>query len=582
MTEVRHRRGRRAWLSTSVPERRITEQAISDARHVSAASRLRAVLYIRVSTEDQAQHGYSLPEQEEAGVQYIRDHGYELVDIYIDHDSAYNNSGDRPRFKAMLARVTEQRDVDVVVVKKLDRFARDAALHMATRKALTKVGVRFECIEQKIDESPSGWLSESVQAVINEWFSRNLSVTVKDGMRKKAALGGALCLAPIGYLNQHQMVEGRRVASIVFDPDRADLVRLAFRLYATGEYTVEQLADEMRVRGLRTRDRAKTPSRPLRVGGLAWVLGNPFYIGVFIWNGVQYTGRHPALIDGETFDRVQRILASRSQRGIRERRHNHYLKGVLACGVCGRKLSVNVAKGHTYFYCLGQKDPRKPSGCREAYVRAEKLEQEVEALYQRVQIPRELADRFRARAEAEMVKHMAEHAAQREFQTKRLAKLEQQRRLSMDAYYRNAIDVEMLRAEQERIGAEVKDCERLLAGVVASMERWQRVLTLVLRFATDCAATYRRADARRRAGYNSVVFDALLVRDGGIAEPRFAEPFGGVFSLPTLEYDDLATPIGFEPTISTLTGWRVRPGYTTGPRDPGMIAPAPAAARRLR
>ena len=69
------------------------------------------------------------------------------------------------------------------------------------------------------------------------------------------------------------------------------------------------------------------------------------------------------------------------RRGTRERRHHHYLKGLLACG---RRLSVRFSKGtYTYFYCLGQKDRRNGTDCRERYVAADQLEAEVEDLYGR-------------------------------------------------------------------------------------------------------------------------------------------------------------------------------------------------------
>ena len=65
------------------------------------------------------------------------------------------------------------------------------------------------------------------------------------GMTRKAEVGGTPGRAPIGYLNQSGMVEGRRVAAVVADPDRAELSRQALELYSTGEYTLEQLTDEM-------------------------------------------------------------------------------------------------------------------------------------------------------------------------------------------------------------------------------------------------------------------------------------------------------------------------------------------------
>jgi site-specific DNA recombinase len=105
------------------------------------------------------------------------------------------------------------------------------------------------------------------------------------------------------------------------------------------------------------------------------------------WQGVAYPGQHQPLVDADTFHRVQDLLAARAVRGTRDRRHHHELKGVLWCGVCGRRLSLTLAKGrYLYFYCLGQKNQAR-TGCHEAYIPADLLETAVERLYEQVQLP---------------------------------------------------------------------------------------------------------------------------------------------------------------------------------------------------
>lgn len=72
-----------------------------------------------------------------------------------------------------------------------------------------------------------------------------------------------------------------------------------------------------------------------------------------------------SLVDMETFNRVQELFASRAGREARESRPRHFLKGHPVCGVCGRRLSLQKSKGrYLYYFCLGQKDRRKPTGCR--------------------------------------------------------------------------------------------------------------------------------------------------------------------------------------------------------------------------
>ncbi len=108
--------------------------------------------------------------------------------------------------------------------------------------------------------------------------------------------------------------------------------------------------DELDHRGLRNRARRDRPSQPLCISAVADILANKAYPGVVCWNGVDYPGLHEPLIDQATFDRVQDLLAARAMRGARERKHNHYLKGIFFCGVCGRALSLQRSKGRYEYF----------------------------------------------------------------------------------------------------------------------------------------------------------------------------------------------------------------------------------------
>lgn len=501
----------------------------------------RCVIYLRVSTEEQAQRdfteeGFSLPAQREACLQHIRDQHWTVVDEYVDRDSASKRSGERPQFKAMLARIFEKGDVDVVVVHKLDRFARDAAHHLAVRAALRQRGVRLVSVQEQLEETASGRLVEGIHALMAEFYSANLSAEVKKGMKQKVEMGGWTHRAPLGYINVREWVGGRRVSYVVPDPERADLVRLAFNLYATGDYTLEVLLGELRARGLTNRGRKDYPAMPITMHGLTWLLTNRFYSGLVEWQGVEYKGLHEPLVDSKTFFKVQDLFASRSGRWTREVRHQHYLKGFLYCAVCGRGLSLQRSKGrYLYFFCLGQKDRRRPTGCKEAYVAAEKFERQVEELYQRVQLPPEWAKRLRASMEAEIIARQDRNAAEREFLTRKLAKVETERRKLLEAYYAGAVDVALLRSEQQRIVSDIREIEERLKNVEATLAEWQEVLAIAFKFASNCGQAYRSANSRTRKLYNSAVFERLAVRNGEITEISYREPFGALFVLPEFE-----------------------------------------------
>ena len=109
------------------------------------------------------------------------------------------------------------------------------------------------------------------------------------------------------------------------------------------------------------------------------------------------------------------------------------------------------------------------------------------------------------------------------------------------------IDVVTLRREQERINGDARTLQERLSQADASLDEWQAVLDIAIRFAADCTAAYRRANEKTRALFNRALFEQLLVRDGRIAEARYLAPFDLLFNAQEFEYHDLVEAAGVEP-----------------------------------
>jgi len=143
-------------------------------------------------------------------------------------------------------------------------------------------------------------------APTGQFYSDNLAQEVLKGLIAKARDGGTPYQAPLGYLHKREYRGGVMSSWIEIDPERAPLIRWAFEVYATGDWTVTDLHAALHQKGLTTRPTANKPARDLSLNSLYKLLRNPYYLGVVSYQGATYEGKHQALIDTEIWLRVHR------------------------------------------------------------------------------------------------------------------------------------------------------------------------------------------------------------------------------------------------------------------------------------
>jgi site-specific DNA recombinase len=492
-----------------------------------------AVSYLRVSTKRQAERGadaegFSIPAQRDANRKKAQSLGALIVKEFVDRGESAR-SANRPELQRMLEYLREN-DVDYVVVHKIDRLARNREDDVLINRAFTEAGVSLVSTTESIDETPSGMLLHGIMASIAEFYSRNLANEVVKGMTQKARRGGTVGRAPLGYRNTSLIGEdGREARTVVLDPDRAPLIRWAFEEYAKGERGLRSIAEELAARGLRTLKTPNVPSKVLDEVGLQKLLTKPYYTGVVTFQGATYPGRHPAIIDDETFQVVQQVLASRRV-GERRRTHDHYLKSTLRCGNCGARLIVQMTKNskgnlYPYFICNGRYG--KKNGCELKAVLIDEVEAKVEDYY--AELASRLTPDFLANVEAMVVREFQTSRTDVESAIKQLTsereKLERERERVLQAHYADAIPLDLLKKEQERITAGLRENARQRARHSADMEAIEDSLHLALDLLRDCPAAYRDAPDHMRKLLNQVFFEHVLVFTDGSTRPQMLEPF---------------------------------------------------------
>jgi site-specific DNA recombinase len=475
-----------------------------------------AFIYLRVSSPGQVNkdfnpEGYSIPGQRAACAQRAHSLGAEILEEYVEPGISGRDALKRPSLQRMLADLDRVRP-EYVIVYDLSRLARNRLDDALLMVRIEQFGARLVSVLENIDKTPAGRLTHGVLAAVNEFRSAGDAEKVKMGLRRKHEAGGTSGVAPIGYLNTRERVEGREVRTVEIDPGRAPLVRMGFEAFATGEYSIASLQQVLEEAGLRTRETAKRAPAPLSRSAVHKILNNDYYVGIVTQCGAKRPGRHPRLIDDATFERVQQILDAHRLSGDRSQKHQHYLKGSIFCDRCGGRLAYGRHRGnggvYEYFSCLSRQARR---ACGASHVPTHKVEQAVERFYVGVRLTpserqsvrqavREYAEGLEATARTERERH-----------DRRLTALQTEQRKLLHLYYRDQIDEQVLAEEQHRIQRERADAERWADVAEHTAAEILEVLEEALELLSQPQLRYRQAPAHVRRLLNQALFEKIFI-----------------------------------------------------------------------
>ncbi len=360
-------------------------------------------------------------------------------------------------------------------------------------------------------------------ASVNEYHSRNMSDEIKRKTLQKVMDGGTPSVAPLGYKNVGE--GGRRY--VVVDPEPAKLITWCFEADATGEWTVKSLLAEVTARGLKSRGGPNTPKKELSVSQLHRILTKPYYIGIVTYRGVDYAGKHEPIVDQETWDRVQEILAS-NRNGLKQREHPHYLKGTIFFGHCNSRLAVTYARSKTgkrypYYLCLGRHQKRTSCTLRSRPIPI--VEAQIEALYERVVLDAEGIEQTGQAVFEELAAEQEHVVKERSRLEERLRRLDDERVKLLQAHYADAVPMDLLRTEQERIATDIASTEKSLLALTGDIVRVEDTIARATHWSTDCRRAYAIASHQDRKLINQAFFKRILLTEDRVVGYKFNEPF---------------------------------------------------------
>ena len=388
---------------------------------------MRAVIYIRVSTEEQLE-GHSLDAQRTTTRALLTDRQWDFAGEYLDAGISAKSDSYRPALAQLLEDAGRGR-FDVVVVDKIDRFYRHLKGLLMALDTLQECNVTFVSVQEKIDLStPWGKLTMTVLGMLAEIYIDNLRYETRKGKMARARKGLWNGSIPLGYCDglcsactdgnganycpQYGEADRGDGRKLVIHPVEGEAVRRMFAWYVTGEYTDGEIAERLNADGLDLPDGRRIGFRskghPPRVPPTVFskdtareLLQHEFYSGVVAYFGVDekgqkrkrknplevFPGEHPALVSAADFARAQelrKMFAHRVRLG-RTYPRMYPLSGLILCDTCGRNMRAITSGGRSYYRDVTHAN--HIGNCVQKTVRAEVAEQQVADLLCAVKLP---------------------------------------------------------------------------------------------------------------------------------------------------------------------------------------------------
>lgn len=315
-----------------------------------------AIIYTRVSTDEQADKGYSLRDQKDRLEKYCAIKGISILAHYQDDHSA--KTFDRPEFTKLLDFAKKNKSqVDHLIVVKWDRFSRNATDALNMLRTFHKLGISVDAAEQPIDLSiPENKLMLSFYLTAPEVENDRRAMNTTNGMRRAKLEGRWVAGAPFGY----KFSRDETNKPLLVKNDKAALVKEAFEIYATGVYDKEEVRKKLAKKGM-----------SLSRSAFWNMLHNVIYCGLIKVEADKnepetiVKGLHEAIISEDVFDQVQIVASGKKLVKAKPKKVTEALpmRGYLVCKCCGMNMTGSASKGNggKYFYYHGQ------PGCKERH-----------------------------------------------------------------------------------------------------------------------------------------------------------------------------------------------------------------------
>lgn len=468
---------------------------------------MKAYLLARVSTDDQKD---ALPAQTFRLTEYAKRRGYEY-ELAELRESAYK--GNRDAFKIVVEEIKGCKEPAIVVFDKIDRYTRDSsseevrALQALYRSGKIELHFPSDNLFIHKDSPATDLLRLGMGIVVAQYYSDAISDNVKRRFEQKWRDGEWTGMAPIGYKNT---VNDAGKKWIEMDAHRAEAVREAFKLYATGLSSLREIGKKWRTELNINANSSKIDQ----------VLKNPFYYGEMRVKGKLYPHKYDAIISRELFDNAERI-----RNGYKVKKHRwgglpYTYRGLIKCADCGCRITFEKKKGkYIYGHCTQSKGKHGAT-----YISEDELTTQLAEVFKSIQIPTYAYDQV---SEALRVSH-EDKKRMRDTTLATLGAEIEKYQGRMEKVYEDYLDDKIPEALYQRKFDEFRNAQKTVQNKRLNIEQieddYYGTVGHLLRLSKNATKLFEKADIEQKRSLTSIVLSNLRL-DGDLLRYEIEKPF---------------------------------------------------------
>src|SRR3989338_8289846 len=360
----------------------------------------------------------------------------------------------RPLFNSLLSSL-EKGEAEGILAWHPDRLARNSVdggkiIYLLDRGVIKDL--KFPTL--RFDNNAQGKFMLSIVFGQSKYYIDALSENIRRGIRLKLSKGIWPQWAPIGYLND------RKTRTIILDEGKAPFIKRVFELYSTGKYTLEEIRNKINPLGM-----AGRKNKPLSISQYQTILKNPLYYGVFRYKGEMYEGTHEPIITKKLFDRCQDVMTNRGK--PKKAKRHFVLRGLMRCGECGRMITAELQKGHTYYRCT-----KRLTNCMQKYVREEALATQIQSILQKVSLCDDWTKNILEQLEKDKNSCVQSSLPQQQNLELQITDMDNKNNRLIDVYLEGAISLEEYQRKKELLINKKKELQESLKDFAAGGDNW--------------------------------------------------------------------------------------------------------------